>query len=136
MRPDRSAATTEAASAWSPFRHVAFTPVAVVVGHGRRAAAWPLAAGAQQRPSGRLASRPLLYRSHSARREAGDLPVQFPVKVEMVVNLDTAKDHPGCADRRGGAVAGGIVDDDQLESRAILRLHVRDRPWQAAPTIM
>jgi putative ABC transport system substrate-binding protein len=40
--------TTEVASAWSSFRHVAFTLVAVVVGHGSSAAAWPLAARAQQ----------------------------------------------------------------------------------------
>jgi hypothetical protein len=77
--------------AWSPFRHVAFTLFAVVVGHGSSAAAWPLAAGAQQRPSRHLASRRLLCRSHSTRREAGHLPVQLPVKFEMVVNLMTAK---------------------------------------------
>jgi hypothetical protein len=81
MRRDWSAATTEAASAWSPFRHVAFTLVAVVVGQGRLA----------------------LLRNRSGRRAAtyvdrilrgakpGDLPVQFPVKYEMVLNLNTAK---------------------------------------------
>jgi putative ABC transport system substrate-binding protein len=41
------------------------------------------------RPGRQLASRRLLYRSHSARRKAG-LPVQLPTKFEMVVNRKTA----------------------------------------------
>ena len=53
-----------------------------------------LSYGAEQ--VGLDSSRRLLCRSHSARREAGDLPVQFPVKFEMVVNLKTAK-APGLA---------------------------------------
>jgi ABC-type uncharacterized transport system substrate-binding protein len=32
-----------------------------------------------------------LCRSHSARREAGRSPVQFPTKYEMAVNLKAAK---------------------------------------------
>jgi hypothetical protein len=37
-----------------------------------------------------LASRRHLCRSHSARRDAGDLPVQLLTKFEMVVNRKTA----------------------------------------------
>ena len=65
--------------------------VAVVVGDGSSAAAWPLAAGAQQRPSRRLAS-PASYVDRILRgAKPGDLPVQFPVKYEMAMNLKTGK---------------------------------------------
>jgi hypothetical protein len=102
MRRDWSAATTEAGSAWSPFRHVAFTVVAVVVGHGSSAAAWPLAAGAQQRPSRHLASRRLLCRSHSARSEAGRSPGAVSGEIR-----DGREPH----DRQGARACGATVDN-------------------------
>jgi hypothetical protein len=45
----------------------------------------------RSRPVRQLPSRHYLSPSHFTRREAGDLPVQFPVKYEMIVNLKTAK---------------------------------------------
>jgi putative ABC transport system substrate-binding protein len=47
--------------------------------------------GRSSDPSRHLGSRRLVCRSHLRGAKPGDLPVQFPVKFEMVVNLKTAK---------------------------------------------